>query len=167
MKKLLILSVLSIYLIGCNREYCQKHYPCPQVDSINSETNLISSIVWSPIPQRKYTFDLPFYCKDGKITVVNNGSTSEIIYKDKILTINTITPRDSAAIISNFMSTNKFKQLIKTVEIPIEVIKWPKWLWYSLGLNIALLGWVTRKLWLKPITIGSLFTKIKGLIWKN
>lgn len=141
MKRTLLLIAIALMSVSCNREFCQKNYPCSDSVSYIERLKLDTSYLY--LPSDTSYIELPVDCPDQQI--VYRDGKQEIIYriKDRILTVNQVTFADSIRIINQFKQSSDFKQYEKPVEVEVPFI--PKWIKYLLMIESLLLIWNYRK----------------------
>lgn len=145
MKRILLIAAIALVAISCNRDFCQKKYPCNDVDSVIRITEYDTT--YMQLPSDTTYIELPIDCPDQKI--VYRDGKKEIVYKikDRVLTVNQVTFADSLRIINQFKRSSEFKQYEKKVEVPVRYI--PKFVYYSFAIMLAILAFTYRKLLVK------------------
>ena len=149
----IILAVLSMVLFGCGRQYCERNYPPIDKDSTSTIERIINDTTYIPLPGDTTYLQMPADCPDQTIIYKEGKANVRVIIKDRILTISRITDKDSIRIISSYKNTSEFKELTKIKEVVRIQSKVPTWAFYSIGVIIVLLLYITRKLWVKIIRI--------------
>lgn len=144
MKKIVWIVAVLVWIVaisGCSKKFCQKNYPCNDIDSVMTINSFDTAYI--KVPGDTTYIELPFDCPDQQ--VIYRDGKKEIVYKikNRVLTVNEVTFADSIRIINQFKESKEFKQYAKTIEVPVPFI--PKWIKYwLLGLHIWLI-WAYRK----------------------
>lgn len=146
MKKYAIIGLIFI-ISGCSRQWCEQHYP-KQDSTTYIETAKIDTI-YIPMPADTVFIESQIDCPDQRIIYKDGKVEYKVIIKDKVLTIYRVSEKDSLRLIYAYKNTDEYKKLTQIKEVVKIKEKAPKWAWYSLAINILLLGFTTRKFWLK------------------
>lgn len=151
MKKLLIISIISIFLVSCSKDYCRTKYPCIENDSTSYIEKATIDTLYIPMPADTVKIQSDIDCPDQKIVYKDGKTEYKVVIKDKVLTVYRINQNDSLRVIYAYKNTEEFKKLTEIKIVKEIEYKTPKLAWYSYGLNILLVLWITRKIWLKFI----------------
>lgn len=151
MKKLIIISVISIFLVSCSKDYCRTKYPCIEKDSTSYIEKATIDTLYIPLPADTVKIQSDIDCPDQKIVYKDGKIEYKVVIKDKVLTVYRIAANDSLRVIYAYKNTEEFKKLTEIKIVDKIVFKVPKWCYYCIGIIIVLIGWITRKIWLKFI----------------
>ena len=143
------LIFLLFIATSCGRDWCYERYPMPEVDSVRITQGL--DTLYIPMPADTVFIQSDIDCPDQRIIYKDGKIEYKIQIKDRILTVYRISKVDSLAVITRFMNSEEFKRLTQQVKVIEPVVKWPKFLWYSIGANLLLIIWVTRNIWMRFI----------------
>lgn len=145
---LLAIVIISIVATACGRNYCKMHYPCIEKDSISIIQTANIDTVYLQMPADTVKLETQIDCPDQKVIYKDGKVEYRVVIKDKVLTLYKISERDSLRLIYAYKNTEEFKKLTQVKYVDVIKHKVPKWCWYSLGLNLLLLIWITRKFWI-------------------
>lgn len=151
MKKLLIISIISIFLLSCSKEYCRTKYPCIEKDSTSYIEKANIDTLYIPLPADTVKIQSDIDCPDQRIVYKDGKTEYKVVIKDKVLTVYRINQNDSLRVIYAYKNTEEFKKLTEVKIVKQIEYKTPKLALYSYLLNLILIGWITRKIWLKLI----------------
>ena len=146
---LLLVIVISIILTACSKEYCKTHYPCVDKDSTSFIQTANIDTIYLPMPADTVKLETQIDCPDQKVIYKDGKVEYRVVIKDKILTLYKISANDSLRLIYAYKNTEEFRKLTEVKEVDKIVFKAPKWCYYSLGVNLLLIAFITRKFWAK------------------
>jgi hypothetical protein len=146
MKKLLIISVISIFLLSCNRKIVEQNF---KRDSISYIEKVTLDTIYIPLPSDTTYVKIAADCPDQETTIKSGNKEIKVVIKDKILYVSQITKKDSIALINSFKSTKEYKdkEVIKIVKET--VFKTPSYNWYVMGFQLLIIGILLFIIWLK------------------
>lgn len=151
MKKIIIISVISIFLVSCSKDWCYDKYPIPENNSSSYIETANIDTIYLPMPADTVKIQSDIDCPDQKIIYKDGKTEYKVVIKDKILTVYRIGVKDSLRVIYAYKNTDEYKKQTEVKIVKEIEYKTPKIGWYSYGLNLLLLIWVTRKIWIKFI----------------
>ncbi|MEY2701927.1 MAG: hypothetical protein RLY43_560 [Bacteroidota bacterium] len=149
--KTLIVLVLILTAFGCSRKYCTTKYPCVEKDSTSYVEKSNIDTLYIPLPQDTVKIQSDINCPDQQIIYKDGKTEYKVLIKDKVLTVFRINKADSLRVIYAYKNTEEYKKLTEVKIVDKIVYKTPKIAWYSYGLNLLLVIFVTRKFWAKFI----------------
>lgn len=150
-KIILFYFLLLIVTLSCSKKWCYEKYPMPENDSISKIETATIDTLYIPIPSDTTFLQVAADCPDQKIIYKDGKIEYKVVIKDKVLTISKINQADSLRFIYSYKNTDEFRKLTQIKEVPLIEYKAPKWSYYLIGVVIVLIGWITRKIWLKFI----------------
>jgi hypothetical protein len=161
LKSLVTILLLSILFAACSTI---KYLPAETIttvkDSVSQKTDTLyrDTTIYLPGDSVEIIYALP--CPDAVVNdyYESTGNVSLSIKKDSKGKVTINCKADSLKLVIDSLQTliktkEKFhsKETTKQVPYPVEVPKpyIPKWMWWALGISVAVNGFSYRKYWLK------------------
>jgi hypothetical protein len=158
-KALVWLALFLLILIGlislssCNKQISNSVTTDIRKDSTSKIETLKIDTLYIPMPADTFRLEVPIDCPDQKIKVIDNKITTSVSIKDRILTIQRDSKKDSLRYVLAYKESSEYKESTKAKEVVKEtvIIKKviPKWCWWYIGISLALIAWLTKSFWLK------------------
>lgn len=147
----LVITIITIVLASCSKEYCRNKYPCIDKDSTAIIQTANIDTIYLPMPADTVKLETQIDCPDQRIIYKDGKTEYKIVIKDKLLTVFRISDKDSLRVIMAYKNTSEYKRLTEIKEVVKIVQKTPKLARYSYILNIILILFITRRFWGKFI----------------
>lgn len=143
--KLAIVAIIAVIFAGCG---ATKKLP-----EIRSEYREIEKIdkQYFKMPADTESISMPIDCPDDSIVYAEGKTKTEIVIKNKRLTVKRMTKEDSLAVFNIVKEKYGNTETVKTVEVEKIVHKIPKFFYYLLAILLVLTIFAYRKPLLKVV----------------
>ena len=145
MKIFAMIAVIAVIFAGCGTT--------KKLPEIRSEYREIEKVDthYVKMPADTQYISVPIDCPDDSIIFVEGKTKTEVVIRDKILTVKRLTKADSVAVYNIYKEKYGNTETVKTVEVEKVVNKIPKFYYYLLAIFIILTIFAYRKPLLKII----------------